>query len=217
MGIPLMQNARADPNGMYVYILRMSASCINSASLSMTRLGWHEPIVLEVRHQKLWLFCKILQLATAHGVRCLLDSVSQRNSGHDCLEGPGCWDVAWVFCSKSLDSPWDGEIHRIRHHGTPWMSQSKPCGFEIGAIWVCLKMLCTPIYPMVLLIIIPTKWLVHWGYTLFSDKPISGISMYIPLRSHVQYWSLAIIFKHHRPIKRGNGTSTMEDFQTTLW
>ena len=25
--------------------------------------------------------------------------------------------------------------------------------------WVCLKMSCTPLYPMVLLIIIPTKWL----------------------------------------------------------
>ena len=26
--------------------------------------------------------------------------------------------------------------------------------------------------PMVLLIIIPTKWLFHWGYTPFSDIPI---------------------------------------------
>ena len=25
--------------------------------------------------------------------------------------------------------------------------------------------------PMVLLIIIPIKWLFHWEYTLFSDKP----------------------------------------------
>ena len=25
---------------------------------------------------------------------------------------------------------------------------------------------------MVLLIIIPIKWLFHWEYTLFSDKPI---------------------------------------------
>ena len=37
--------------------------------------------------------------------------------------------------------------------------------------WVCLKMLCTPLYPMVLLIIIPIKWLFHWEYTLFPDKP----------------------------------------------
>ena len=27
---------------------------------------------------------------------------------------------------------------------------------------------------MVLLIIIPIKWLFHWEYTLFSDKPILG-------------------------------------------
>ena len=43
---------------------------------------------------------------------------------------------------------------------------------DISTIWVCLKMLCTPLYPMVLLIIIPTKWLFHWGYTPFSDIPI---------------------------------------------
>ena len=28
-----------------------------------------------------------------------------------------------------------------------------------------------PLNPMVLLIIIPTKWLFHWGYTPFSDIP----------------------------------------------
>ena len=29
-----------------------------------------------------------------------------------------------------------------------------------------------PLHPMVLLIIIPTKWLFHWGYTPFADIPI---------------------------------------------
>ena len=29
-----------------------------------------------------------------------------------------------------------------------------------------------PLHPMVLLIIIPTKWLFHWEYTPFSDIPI---------------------------------------------
>ena len=43
---------------------------------------------------------------------------------------------------------------------------------EGDEMWVCLKMLCTPLYPMVLLIIIPTKWLFHWGYTPFSDIPM---------------------------------------------
>ena len=37
-------------------------------------------------------------------------------------------------------------------------------------IWVCLKIVY-PIFPMVLLIIIPTKWLFHWGYTPFSEFP----------------------------------------------
>ena len=37
----------------------------------------------------------------------------------------------------------------------------------IGCVWKC----CVPLKPMVLLIIIPIKWLFHWEYTLFSDKP----------------------------------------------
>ena len=37
-----------------------------------------------------------------------------------------------------------------------------------GCVWKC----CVPLNPMVLLIIIPIKWLFHWEYTLFSDKPI---------------------------------------------
>ena len=36
---------------------------------------------------------------------------------------------------------------------------------------MCLKIVY-PIFPMVLLIIIPIKWLFVWEYTLFSDKPI---------------------------------------------
>ena len=40
----------------------------------------------------------------------------------------------------------------------------------------CVWKWCTPLYPMVLLIIIPIKWLFHWEYTLFSDKPTWFIS-----------------------------------------
>ena len=47
-------------------------------------------------------------------------------------------------------------------------------------IWVCLKMLCTPKpngfhdhYPVF-------KWLFHWEYTLFSDKPINIGNFIIP-------------------------------------
>ena len=36
-----------------------------------------------------------------------------------------------------------------------------------------------PLNPMVLLIIIPIKWLFHWEYTLFSDKPISELPRYL--------------------------------------
>ena len=44
-------------------------------------------------------------------------------------------------------------------------------------IWVCLKIVY-PNGPMVLLIIIPTKWLFHWGYTPFSDIPISHVEFH---------------------------------------
>ena len=45
---------------------------------------------------------------------------------------------------------------------------------KILSIWVCLKI----VYPYTqwLMIIIPTKWLFHWGYTPFSDKPIYAAS-----------------------------------------
>ena len=53
-------------------------------------------------------------------------------------------------------------------------------------IWVCLKMSCTPLYPMVLLIIIP----MNNGYFIgninptFSDISISKHAYPIPLLSH---------------------------------
>ena len=42
-----------------------------------------------------------------------------------------------------------------------------------------------PLNPMVLLIIIPVKWLFHWEYTLFSDKPISSLRFHGFLLRHV--------------------------------
>ena len=39
-----------------------------------------------------------------------------------------------------------------------------------ASMWVCLKI----VYPYTqwLMIIIPTKWRFHWGYTPFSDRPM---------------------------------------------
>ena len=46
----------------------------------------------------------------------------------------------------------------------------------LGTIWVCLKMLAQPLHPMVLLIIIPSKWLLHWEYTQhFQTNPYDHI------------------------------------------
>ena len=59
--------------------------------------------------------------------------------------------------------------------------------------WVCLKMVSTPKNPMVLLIIIPTKWLFHWEYTPFSDKPwIKFMKVWIFLSSNSGTYQLEL-------------------------
>ena len=52
---------------------------------------------------------------------------------------------------------------------------------EVKLRWVCLKI----VYPYTqwLMIIIPTKWLFHWGYTPFSDIPRST---QLALRAHTK-------------------------------
>ena len=50
------------------------------------------------------------------------------------------------------------------------------------AMWVCLKIVCTPLYPMVLLIIIPTKN----GYFIGGINPtFSDIPMFLATSCHV--------------------------------
>ena len=58
---------------------------------------------------------------------------------------------------------------------------------------------------MVLLIIIPIKWLFHWEYTLFSDKPLS-------MQGIVPCQALPTI-----PVFRGRGTPDFGHFWTNTW
>ena len=51
-----------------------------------------------------------------------------------------------------------------------------------------------PLHPMVLLIIIPTKWLFHWEYTLFSDKPIYMVQRWPPPPPHQWVWVYSILW-----------------------
>ena len=51
-----------------------------------------------------------------------------------------------------------------------WFQMSKQQIWTYETIWVCLKIMYP--YTQWLMIIIPTKWLFHWGYTPFSDIPI---------------------------------------------
>ena len=64
----------------------------------------------------------------------------------------------------------------LLENGKPSLSdKAKPQGMDMDEIqgkWVCLKMVSVPLNPMVLLIIIPIKWLFHWEYTQhFQTNP----------------------------------------------
>ena len=50
-----------------------------------------------------------------------------------------------------------------------------------------------PLNPMVLLIIIPIKWLFHWEYTLFSDKPKSSKIQRFYQLCHSNSWTQMLI------------------------
>ena len=60
----------------------------------------------------------------------------------------------------------------VRCHGVFWCALAMAYIQRCKLMWVCLKMSCTPFYPMVLLIIIPIFYGYNWEYTLFSDKPM---------------------------------------------
>ena len=62
--------------------------------------------------------------------------------------------------------------------------------------------------PMVLLIIIPTKWLFHWGYTPFSDIPISGFWWMVPQNSDFQHRnSVTVWHSPHLKVLRKSANS----------
>ena len=74
---------------------------------------------------------------------------------------------------KAESAKWTGHETRIENGPkvspfdsfTPWKAA--------GCCELGVSENSVPLNPMVLLIIIPIKWLFHWEYTLFSDKPIS--------------------------------------------
>ena len=57
-----------------------------------------------------------------------------------------------------------------------------------------------PLHPMVLLIIIPTKWLFHWGYTPFSDIPMChAYSVICPAKATPPFQARCVSSEaHHR-------------------
>ena len=78
------------------------------------------------------------------------------------------------------------------------------------AKWVCLKIVY-PIFPMVLLIIIPTKWLFHWGFgPHFQTYPWHGDSAH----SQVLMSSVGSLLPNCDPPNSGSGSVA---FARNLW
>ena len=86
--------------------------------------------------------------------------------------------VFFATCGASAGQHALGGRERCRGHAAPGAVVAQHPGFHrvvawTGQMtWVCLKMLCTPLYPMVLLIMILIKWLFHWEYAQhFQTNP----------------------------------------------
>ena len=62
-----------------------------------------------------------------------------------------------------------------------------------------------PLHPMVVLIIIPTKWLFHWGYTPFSDIPIWDIHGYTIFLGTWRGFLVTIAIIENRLLLRDDG------------
>jgi hypothetical protein len=65
---------------------------------------------------------------------------------------------------------------------------------------------------MVLLIIIPIKWLFHWEYTLFSDKPILAIRYLLAMAM----WQLAQDTSQNSPIDEDHLVKALHDWRLAL-
>ena len=142
----------------------------NCHNYGVSILVTYKNILFESSTERFWSFwsqTSLQGLALLQGLRFSpqrpcpqrrLPSRSRRGRGTGCAPlGAGC-----AGCKGGLE----GAEVEVSVSG---------CGF----VWKWL----VPLHPMVLLIIIPTKWLFHWGYTPFSDIPM-WISM-IFLDEHI--------------------------------
>ena len=129
------------------------------------------------------------------------------------FQNGGCRGLPMVSGPRRT-RPWFFSPSRLR--GIVFLSQPWPSSHQALA---CLEMGVSensvPLNPMVLLIIIPIKWLFHWEYTLFSDKPKSSLCDYLWLsysianREHDKVWVSGIPLRSH-DIATGWGPQSSE-------
>ena len=79
----------------------------------------------------------------------------------------------WGHGSEELDAEMNRKPKRCPRFCVERVVVSTTCVYPSDIPNMGVSENSVPLNPMVLLIIIPIKWLFHWEYTLFSDKPIS--------------------------------------------
>ena len=100
----------------------------------------------------------------------------------------GHWDLPWCFFGatrfffpgkwrkKGWGDSWRDKVAMSRRSRTSQWGPKRYCR-QVG-----LSENSVPQNPMVLLIIIPIKWLFHWEYTLFSDKPKWSLHIFFSMK-----------------------------------
>ena len=86
-------------------------------------------------------------------------------------------------------------------------------------IWVCLKMLCTPLYPMVLLIIIPflNGYFIGNINPTFSDKPIYAKDSSANIAVQMHHPHPSTIIKHGLLENSPSSSVIFPANETSIW
>ena len=118
------------------------------------------------------------------------------------------WLISWDLLPirswtefVNVDPIWSNTVpsevpkaHRFDDPGNSTRSRSLGLNLPWFPIDGCVWKWCTPIIPMVLLIIIPIKWLFHWEYTLFSDKPRCSLKPMLCVARTCARWQRSWVF-----------------------
>ena len=148
-----------------------------------------------------WGWCDFSRLMwLKHGARIRVTDNVSRSSG--CVQQLSAWHEAFQGSDGSDDREvkmyaWWTKIRQEEETGSHLACNAHSGRVQSGARlttsarslgFTGLSENSVPLHPMVLLIIIPTKWLFHWGYTPFSDIPLHSLLSSEPRGLREQSW-----------------------------